>query len=122
MRILISSSIVLLSAAFATQTLACDRHGGMFGQLNGASWTDYNPATAESDALFLEERLSEWHKQNTVQPAEAKPTKPSFSKASTRAAMAAQARLAKRVNLEEQDKAKTTSTAASDTPSEMASR
>lgn len=99
MRILVSSSIVLLSVAFAAQSSACDRHGGMFGQLGGASWTDYNPRQYEADALFLEEKINEWHEKNAVSPAEVKPAKPSFSKASSRASSAAQAKLAKRAIL-----------------------
>ncbi len=96
MRILAATSIVLLTSALALPSVACDRHGGMFGQLSGASWTDYNPATAESDALFLEEQLSKWHARNSEPSVEAKPAKPSFSKVTSRASLAAQARLAKK--------------------------
>lgn len=96
MKILLSTSVFALFAAVALPSQACDRHGGMFGQLSGASWTDYNPATAESDALFLEQQLSKWHEQNAEKPAIVKPTKPSFSNASNRASIAAQARIAKR--------------------------
>lgn len=96
MRIFISTSALLIVSAFALPSFACDRHGGTFGQLSGATWTDYNPASAESDALFLEKQLSKWHEQNSTSPAEVKPAKPSFSKVSSRASLAAQARLAKK--------------------------
>jgi len=96
MRILISTSVLLISLALALPSAACDRHGGMFGQLGGATWTDYNPAAAESDALFLEEQLTKWHEQNSEPAAKVKPAKPSFSKVTSRASLAAQARLAKR--------------------------
>jgi len=95
MRIVTSASVLIIASAMALPSAACDRHGGMFGQLGGASWTDYNPVTAESDALFLDEKLSEWHKLNAVPPAEVKPVKPTFSKASSRASIAAKTRLAK---------------------------
>lgn len=95
MRILFSTSVIVLFAGLALTTEACDRHGGVFGQLTGASWSEYNPAAAESDTLFLEQQLSKWHKQNAEQPAVVKPSKPSFSNASNRASIAAQARIAK---------------------------
>jgi len=106
MRIVTSASVLIIASAMALPSAACDRHGGMFGQLGGASWTDYNPVTAESDALFLDEKLSEWHKLNAVPPAEVKPAKPTFSKASSRASVAAKTRLAKRALLTKQAKAK----------------
>jgi len=106
MRIVTSASVLIIASAMALPSAACDRHGGMFGQLGGASWTDYNPVTAESDALFLDEKLSEWHKLNAVPPAEVKPAKPTFSKASSRASVAAKTRLAKRGMLTKQAKAK----------------
>lgn len=96
MRTVLSTSVFALLAAVALPSEACDRHGGMFGQLSGASWTDYNPATAESDALFLEQQLSKWHERNAQKREAVKPAKPSFSNASNRASIAAQARLAKR--------------------------
>lgn len=119
MRILFSASILTLACAIALPSTACDRHGGMFGQLSGAGWTDFNPSTATSDALFLEEQLSEWHKQNPAPADAVKPAKPTFSKASSRAAFAAQARMAKRVTLSKQDKAKPKK---ANTASEIASR
>ena len=99
MRILATVSILTIAAAAALPAQACDRHGGFFGQLGGASWTDYDPATAEADALFIEQQLSEWHKQNELPPAEVKPAKPTFSSASNRAAKAAQARMARKAKL-----------------------
>ncbi|MEP4051558.1 MAG: hypothetical protein ABJN22_04870 [Litorimonas sp.] len=96
MRILATTSIVIIASALSLPSVACDRHGGMFGQLSGASWTDYNPATAESDALFFEEQLSKWHERNAKNAADAKAAKPSFSKVTSRASLGAQARLAKR--------------------------
>ena len=99
MRILATVSILTIAAATALPAQACDRHGGFFGQLGGASWTDYDPATADADALFLAQQLSEWHKQNEVPPAEVKPIKPTFSSASNRAAKAAQARMARKAKL-----------------------
>ena len=106
MKIFVSTSVFLIASSMALPSFACDRHGGMFGQLSGARWTDYNPATAESDALYLEEQLSKWHEQNAAKPAVVKPAKPSFSKVSTRASVAAQARLAKKDKLAQQDDAK----------------
>jgi len=103
MRIFASVSVVILASALALPAAACDRHGGMYGQLSGASWTDYNPATAESDSLFLQKQLAKWHAKNAAKAAEVKPVKPSFSKASDRASLAAKARLAtKKVDLSEQ--------------------
>jgi hypothetical protein len=96
MRILISASIITLASGLAAQAFACDRHGGAFGQLTGASWAEYDPTLAEADTLFLEESLTKWHKENSVPPVDIKPTKPSFSKASSQAAMAAQERMAKK--------------------------
>ena len=104
MRILVSASVLIIASAMALPSAACDRHGGMFGQLGGASWTDYNPVAAESDALFLDEKLSEWHKLNAVPPAEVKPAKPTFSKASSRASDAAKKRLTKRAQFMKQVK------------------
>lgn len=99
MRILATAAILTLAAATALPASACDRHGSFFGQMSGASWTDYDPATADADALFLEQQLSEWHKQNAAPPAEVKPAKPTFSSASNRAAKAAQARMARKAKL-----------------------
>ena len=99
MRIIVTAAILTLAAATALPASACDRHGSFFGQLGGASWTDYDPATADADALFLEQQLSEWHRQNAVPPAEVKPKKPTFSSASNRAAKAAQARMARKAKL-----------------------
>lgn len=96
MRLLLSTSVFALFAAVASPSEACDRHGGMFGQLSGSSWSDYDPTATESEALLLEQQLSKWHEQNAEQTAVVKPAKPSFSNASNRAAMAAQARMAKR--------------------------
>lgn len=114
MRILISASVILVTSALALPSAACDRHGGggLYGQLGGASWTDYNPTVAESDALFLDEKLSEWHKLNAVPPAEVKPAKPTFSKASSRAAVAAKSRLAKRADFTKRVKAQSSLKAA----------
>jgi len=99
MRILFTASILTLAAATALPAQACDRHGGFFfGQMNGASWTEYDPETADADELFLQEQLSEWNKQNGVPSVETKPKKPSFSSASNRAAKAAQARMVRKVN------------------------
>ncbi len=94
MRILLSASVLLLASALSLPSAACDRHGasGFYGQFNGASWSDYNPPLSESDVLIPEAELSEWDKQNVV-PA-AKPKKPTFSKVSSRASVAAKARLA----------------------------
>ena len=103
MRVLMSASLLILGLALAPQSLACDRHGGAFGQLSGASWADYDPALAEADSLFLEESLSKWHKENDVPRAVVKPAKPSFSKASTRASLAAQQRLAKKAQPKKQE-------------------
>lgn len=106
MRILLSASVILLASALSLPSAACDRHGGgMFGQLNGASWTEYNPAAAESDALFLEKQLSEWHKQNAVPSA--KPKKPTFSKVSNRASTAAKARLAAQAKIAKKENKQT---------------
>ena len=99
MRIFATATILTLAATTALPASACDRHGSFFGQLGGASWTDYDPATADADALFLEQQLSEWHKQNAVPSAEVKPKKPTFSSASNRAAKAAQARMARKAKL-----------------------
>jgi len=69
MRILLSASVILLASALSLPSAACDRHGGgMFGQLDGASWTEYNPAAAESDALFLEKQLSETNLLESFKP------------------------------------------------------
>ncbi len=123
MRILVSASVILIASALALPSAACDRHGGIFGQLSGATWTDFNPVTAEADALFLEKQLSEWHKQNGLPPAaEVKPAKPSFSKVATRASAAAQARVAKKVKLSKQDKAQPTSLVKSERSPDLASR
>lgn len=122
MRILVTASILVLATAAALPSSACDRHGGMFGQLGGASWTDYNPETAESDALFLEKQLNEWHKKVSAPPAEVKPAKPSFSNASNRASMAAQARMAKKAKLTQTAKAETPSSAKPQNSAEIAPR
>ncbi len=110
MRIFATATLITLATAAALPAQACDRHGGFFGQLDGANWMDYNPATAEADALFLEQQLSEWHKQNGVPAIKTKPKKPSFSSASNRAAKAAQARVAKKVKLTDGANAKSEST------------
>ena len=112
MRILLTASILVFASAAALPSSACDRHGGgMFGQFGGASWTDYNPATAESDAAFLDEQLNEWHKKNAVPQEAIKPAKPTFSSASNRASIAAQARIARKAKLMQGGKVKSTSTA-----------
>ena len=111
MRILVTASILVFASAAALPSSACDRHGGgMFGQFGGASWTDYDPATAESDAMFLDQQLNEWHKKNAVPQEPVKPAKPTFSSASNRASIAAQARLAKKAKLTPGEKAKPTLT------------
>ena len=122
MRLVTTVSIIFLASALASQSSACDRHGGMFGQMDGAGWTDYNFGEDEFDSLFIEQQITEWHKQNPVAPAEVKPEKPSFSKASTRASMAAQARLAKRAKAEPQDKAQPSAATKTDKTPETASR
>ena len=122
MRILVSASVVLLATALSLPSAACDRHGGgMYGQFGGASWADYNPTTADSDAL-LEEKLSEWHKKTLVPEAKPKAAKPTFSKVSSRASIAAKARLAKQAKLTAQDEVQPTSTAKLDGVSEVAPR
>jgi len=124
MRILASVSILFAATALTVPATACDLHGagGMFGQLGGATWTDYNPAKAETDSFLLDEKLTDWNKRNAIPSAKAKSSKPSFSKVSTRASMAAQARLAKRTKLTKQDELQAASMAKSKTSSETASR
>jgi len=120
MRIIFSASVILLASALSLPSAACDRHGGgMYGQFGGASWTDYNPTTAESDAL-LEEKLSAWNKK--IADREAKQAaKPTFSKVSSRASIAAKALLAKQAKFTAQDP-QPTSTAKSDGASGAAPR
>ena len=121
MKILVSTSVILIASALSMPSVACDRHGGgMFGQLDGASWTEYNPAASESDALLMEQQLSEWHKQNAVQPAKAQPKKPSFSKVSLRASTAAKARLAAQAKLTERDSKSVTTSVNSESSSAAA--
>jgi len=122
MRILASTAIILLTMAVALPAASCDRHGGMFGQMNGSSWADYNPLQSEAEALLLEEQLSAWHEKNPAPVAKVKPAKPSFSNASSRASQAAQARLAKKVKLSQPETAQATSPKKPNRAVELASR
>lgn len=102
MRILTSTTVTLFAASLALPAMGCDMHGGggMFGQqLRGATWTEYQPTDDEPYTEMLEEQLSAWHKQNATAPVNTAPAKPTFSKVSSQASMAAKARLAKKTLL-----------------------
>lgn len=105
MRILVLASVILFATALSLPSAACDRHGagGFYGQFNGATWSDYSPPLSESEALFSEDELSTWEKENTVPSAATKPKKPTFSKVSSRASTAAKARLAAKAKLAKLD-------------------
>lgn len=122
MRILTTASILLFATALASQASACDRHGGMFGQLGGAAWTTYNSSQSSDHDFLMQDSLSQWIEKNNAQPAEVQPKKPSFSKVSTRASMAAQTRLALKAKRKKQEDEKAKAPATSETPSEMAPR
>jgi len=120
MRIFVSASVILLASALALPSVACDRHGGggFYGQFHGAGWSDYTPPLSESDISLPEDEFSEWEKRNVVPPAAPKPKskKPTFSKASSRASIAAKSRLAALAKSAKSDKKVKTTEVSTESP------
>lgn len=93
MKLALSLSVAALLSAIATPSFACDRHGGGWGghQMGGAIWMPYNEFQTQADIFVPEAGNPDWVTPAATPPKA--PSKPSFSRASSRAADAAQARL-----------------------------
>jgi len=99
MKYFVSTAVIVIASATAVPAIACDMHGAGFGAFgnSGANWQPYTPRTYTEDPAFLDQNETDYA---ALTPLPAQKTRPSFSNAANRAAIAAKSKAAQKAKAE----------------------